>query len=38
MQRFAFMIHPLKVKDIARKFPLANIMPESVLEGLLSVI
>ena len=34
MQRFAFMIHPLKVKDIARKFPLANIMPESVLEGL----
>lgn len=34
MQRFAFMIHPLKVQDFARKFPMANKLPEGVLEGL----
>lgn len=34
MQRFAFMIHPIKVQDISKKFPGANKVPESVLESL----
>lgn len=33
MQRFAFIIHPLKAQDIARKFPLTRKVPERVLEG-----
>lgn len=35
MQRFAFMIHPLKAKDFARKFRFAGKLPESTLEGIL---
>lgn len=35
MQSFAFMIHPLKVHDFARKYSMASKLPESVLEGVL---
>lgn len=31
---FAFMIHPLDLSDLGRKFPLANKLPKSVLEYL----
>jgi fatty aldehyde-generating acyl-ACP reductase len=33
MQRFAFIVHPLEAKDIARKYPLLNRLPESMLES-----
>jgi fatty aldehyde-generating acyl-ACP reductase len=33
LEKFAFIIHPLEAKpDIARKFPIAKYLPESVLE------
>lgn len=33
MEKFAFIIHPLSAKkDIARKYPIANYMPESAIE------
>ena len=33
MQRFAFIIHPIDARrDVARKYPLARYLPESVLE------
>src|SRR5690625_2436109 len=35
MQRFAFIIHPLKGRDFARKFPLLGKVPETLLESLL---
>lgn len=35
MQRFAFMIHPLKAYDFAKKFPVTTKLPESMLEGIL---
>lgn len=31
---FAFMIHPLDIHDVARKFPLAAKLPERLVEGL----
>ncbi|ABZ83907.1 conserved hypothetical protein [Heliomicrobium modesticaldum Ice1] len=33
MKRFAFIIHPLTVADIARKFPWVRWFPESLVEG-----
>ncbi|MGI6565897.1 MAG: shikimate dehydrogenase [Firmicutes bacterium] len=35
MERFAFIIHPLEIEDVARKFPSAQRMPASWLESLL---
>ena len=35
MQRFGFIVHPLDAADIARKFPLAQKVPEGWLEALL---
>jgi fatty aldehyde-generating acyl-ACP reductase len=33
MERFAFLIHPISVrKDIARKYPIARVLPESWVE------
>ncbi|TDA70740.1 MAG: shikimate dehydrogenase [Clostridia bacterium] len=32
MNRFAFMIHPLEVADVARKFPVARWLPEALVE------
>ncbi|HHV93620.1 MAG TPA: shikimate dehydrogenase [Firmicutes bacterium] len=32
MERFAFIIHPLEIEDVARKFPSARRMPASWLE------
>ena len=32
MHRFAFVIHPLKAKDAARKFPIAKYFPEWVIK------
>lgn len=31
---FAFMIHPLDIADLNRKFPFANKLPKGILEGL----
>jgi predicted amino acid dehydrogenase len=30
--KFAFIIHPLKPKDAARKYPIAKLFPDSVIE------
>lgn len=38
MTRFAFVIHPLNVRDLARKFPWAGIVPERILESLSPLI
>jgi predicted amino acid dehydrogenase len=35
LTRFAFIIHPLSVKDVARKYPLAKFLPESAVEAFL---
>ena len=32
MQNFAFMIHPMDVGDVARKFKLAKYLPQRALE------
>ncbi len=33
MQRFAFIIHPINIKrDVGRKYPVAKIMPEAMIE------
>ncbi|SKA07579.1 polysaccharide biosynthesis protein [Selenihalanaerobacter shriftii] len=32
MERFGFIIHPLDLSDLARKFPFSNRIPDSVLE------
>ena len=33
MTRFAFIIHPLSARDIARKFPVARFLPDSWVEA-----
>ncbi|MEW5761882.1 MAG: shikimate dehydrogenase [Bacillota bacterium] len=33
MERFAFMIHPLSVRDVARKFPFTRHLPPRLVEG-----
>ena len=38
MQRFAFIVHPLEISDIARKFPMVQRFPDRVLESLFSRI
>lgn len=35
MTPFAFIIHPLKPKDAARKYPIAKYVPDSILEAFL---
>lgn len=35
MTRFAFIIHPVHARDIARKYPIAKILPEYLIEKLL---
>lgn len=32
MERFAFVLHPLRVSDFARKFPVLNRLPERLVE------
>lgn len=35
MERFGFLIHPISVRrDIARKYPVARLFPESLVEGM----
>ncbi len=38
MERFAFLLHPLEVKDFTRKFKLAGHLPESWVESFFSRI
>ncbi|MTI82170.1 MAG: shikimate dehydrogenase [Firmicutes bacterium] len=38
MERFAFMIHPLDASDVARKFGIAKLMPNAVVEKALRVM
>lgn len=33
MERFAFVIHPLSVRDVARKFPFTRYLPPRLVEG-----
>ena len=37
MTRFAFIIHPLSAKDVARKYPLAQFLPEKAVEAFIRV-
>lgn len=32
MERFAFVIHPLSARDVARKYPIARYLPERMVE------
>lgn len=36
MTKFAFVIHPLKPKDAARKYPIARYVPDAILEMFLA--
>jgi len=39
MERFGFIIHPLSARhDVARKFPLAKLLPERILEAVIKQI
>lgn len=38
VNRFAFMIHPLDVGDVARKFPVARYLPPRLVEGLIKYV
>lgn len=38
MGSFAFMIHPLEVADVARKYPLARYLPAGLVERLLTFL
>ncbi|MFZ3172562.1 MAG: hypothetical protein WA118_11355 [Carboxydocellales bacterium] len=35
MEQFAFMIHPLDVRDVSRKFKFAKFLPQTLVEGVL---
>lgn len=35
MTKFGFIIHPIKPKDVARKYPIANYVPDPLIEALL---
>lgn len=36
MTRFAFILHPLKARDAAKKYPVARVMPESWVEAMIA--
>ncbi len=38
MEKFAFLIHPLDVRDVARKFPFTRHLPERVVEGVFRLV
>lgn len=35
MARFAFVVHPISVKDVSRKYPLLRYVPDSIVSGLM---
>jgi fatty aldehyde-generating acyl-ACP reductase len=35
---FAFIIHPIEVKDVARKFPVAKYLPPGLVERALGLL
>ncbi len=35
MSKFAFVIHPLNARDVARRYPIAKFLPDGVIETLL---
>ncbi|GBF32035.1 acetylornithine aminotransferase [Desulfocucumis palustris] len=38
MEKFAFIIHPLEVKDVARKFAFTRYLPEHVVENVFRLV
>ncbi len=36
MTRFAFIIHPIKPDDVARKYPIARYLPDALIEALMA--
>lgn len=38
MEKFAFIIHPLDIKDVSKKIPLVNKLPDRFVERLLPII
>jgi predicted amino acid dehydrogenase len=35
MQKFAFIIHPLKARDVARRYPIARFAPDRLIEAVI---
>src|SRR5436309_2560492 len=35
MQKFAFIIHPIKAKDVAKRFPIAKFVPDRLIEAVI---
>lgn len=35
MSRFAFVIHPISLRDVSRKFPIAKVLPDPLIEQFL---
>lgn len=38
MEKFAFMIHPLDVRDVARKFPFTRYLPDRMVENAFKLV
>ncbi|AGB40160.1 putative dehydrogenase [Halobacteroides halobius DSM 5150] len=38
MNRFAFIIHPLKIADVARKFPICDKLPKSLVKSMVKLL
>ncbi|MGQ9512090.1 NAD(P)H-binding protein [Thermodesulfitimonas sp.] len=38
MERFAFVIHPLDVRDVARKFPFTRLLPAALVERAIKLL
>ena len=38
MEKFAFIIHPLDAKDVARKFPFTRYLPDNVVENVFRLV
>jgi predicted amino acid dehydrogenase len=38
MEKFAFLVHPLDVQDVARKFPFVRCLPEGVVESFFRLV
>jgi predicted amino acid dehydrogenase len=36
MEKFAFIIHPLEKNDVAKRYPIARLLPESLVEWILT--
>ena len=35
MERFAFIIHPITARDVARRYPIAKLFPDRLIEAVI---